>query len=125
LLELGATPVACVLATQITKDVQLQNIPDLPELFQARKTQKMPSLTLKKYKKNSITMSSKKTIDNKLYKRAISVAMPLVGPFISSDQQSEMQAETIKIAIIYIVREHLSLSSIMLWKIIFSWDTNS
>jgi hypothetical protein len=121
---LGATPVACVLATQITKDVQLQNVPDLPELFQARRTQKMPSLTLKKYKKNSITMSrKKKTIDNKLYKRAISVAMPLVGPFISSDQQSEMQAETIKIAIIYIVREHLnktSLSSIMLWKIIFS-----
>jgi hypothetical protein len=58
-------------------------------------------------------MSSNKTMDNKLDKRAISVIMPLVGPVISSGQQSKMQAETIKISIIYIVREHLNKNKLV------------
>jgi hypothetical protein len=37
-LEFDATAVARVFATQITKDAQLQSVPDLTELFHAHRT---------------------------------------------------------------------------------------
>lgn len=60
LLELDAAGIASAFAAESAECTQPQNVPNLTELFRALRTQNVPSRTLKKHKKISITISSKK-----------------------------------------------------------------